>query len=190
MIMQSWNVRGLNSRTHQSAVRRLLENHNTDFLLLQETKMSLDLMSKTVNKIWRGASHMDVAAQGASGGIVTLWNSLEWSAIEHIAWRGVLTSLFRNNVTVEHVLITNFYGSQNLDGQKRQWKAVHNMRTSREDLDWIIAGDFNAKLSSRDQEGGTPFLDPGDRFMIAQVQVLHLVDIKCPGINYTWTNKR
>lgn len=64
------------------------------------------------------------------------------------------------------------------------------MRSSKEDLDWIIAGDFNAKLSSRDQEGGTPFLDPGDRFMIAQVQALHLVDIKCPGINYTWTNKR
>ncbi|GLJ42689.1 hypothetical protein SUGI_0885080 [Cryptomeria japonica] len=98
--------------------------------------------------------------------------------------------LFKNNESTEQVALTNFYGAQSLDGLKRQWAVVQSMRHSWADVDWIVAGDFNAKLSPTDQEGDLPSLDPRDHFMIAQLLELNLVDVIDPNSKFTWTNKR
>lgn len=51
MIVQTWNIMGLNKKSHQYVVGRLLENTKSDFLLLQESKMILASMAQTINKI-------------------------------------------------------------------------------------------------------------------------------------------
>jgi exonuclease III len=71
-----WNVRGLNADTRQREVRSKIEESECDIICLQETKceeFDWRLLRKFCPKKYDSFSY--APSQGASGGILVVWNS-------------------------------------------------------------------------------------------------------------------
>ena len=69
-----WNVRGLNSRVRQDAIRNLISNSRVDIVCLQETKMSVMSVGVILSSMGSDFTNwIDLPAAGASGGIVVAW---------------------------------------------------------------------------------------------------------------------
>jgi len=69
-----WNVRGLNSRARQDAMRTLVNSSRVDFVCLQETKMPVISQGVILSMLGSVFSHWVVLpAVGASGGILLAW---------------------------------------------------------------------------------------------------------------------
>lgn len=75
MIIISWNVRGLGRPANKSTVRRLIKANKVDLLLLQETKIHSDIES-VIFSVWgsRRCVWEWVPSDGASGGLIAIWN--------------------------------------------------------------------------------------------------------------------
>jgi hypothetical protein len=75
MRIISWNVRGLNDGNKRLQVRHLLKQWKADLVCLQETKLQ-SLSRSLIGSLW-GGHHVDwlfVGSNGASGGILLLWD--------------------------------------------------------------------------------------------------------------------
>ena len=74
-----WNVRGLNSAARQRAVREKIDESQCSIICLQETKCpSIDAR---FIRSWcprRFDQFAYVPSIGASGGLITIWNSLNF----------------------------------------------------------------------------------------------------------------
>jgi hypothetical protein len=71
-----WNVRGLNSKARQRAVRSKIEESNYSIIYLQKTKCA-SFDHKFIRKFCpkRFDCFAFVPSYGASGGILVIWNS-------------------------------------------------------------------------------------------------------------------
>ncbi|KAG2698544.1 hypothetical protein I3760_07G155600 [Carya illinoinensis] len=79
----SWNICWLNEANKRLRVRDLLQEWKADIVCLQETKLKL-IDRKIVRSLWRG-SHVDwsfLASNGASGGVVVMWDRLVVEKVE------------------------------------------------------------------------------------------------------------
>lgn len=82
MKVMSWNVRGLNKSHKQLALKNYVLEHKIDVLLLQETKMKKANFDNIAKYLWLGATYSYSDADGASGGLVVLWNPLRFNGSE------------------------------------------------------------------------------------------------------------
>ena len=84
MLAISWNVKGLGKGEKKRRVRRLVEAHKSGILFLQETKLrSFD--DRLVKALGGSVFNRGLAkdADGASGGLVSLWND-QLFEIKHV----------------------------------------------------------------------------------------------------------
>ncbi|KAK3219401.1 hypothetical protein Dsin_013371 [Dipteronia sinensis] len=75
MLAISWNVRGLGKCEKRKVVCRMVAKYKLVVVFLQETKLSV--FDSSVIRSQRGAvltRGVWVDAEGASGGLITLWN--------------------------------------------------------------------------------------------------------------------
>lgn len=69
-----WNVRGLNSRSRQDAVRTLIDSARVDVVCLQETKMPSISQRDVLSMLGADFNQFIVLPSvGASGGILVTW---------------------------------------------------------------------------------------------------------------------
>src|SRR6266540_6749056 len=77
-----WNVRGINSTNKWLSIREKIVESNCSIICLQETKRELFDAKYIKNFAPRRFDKYDyIHAQGASGGIIVIWNSAFYSAI-------------------------------------------------------------------------------------------------------------
>src|SRR4051812_5171154 len=78
-----WNIRGMNSENKLLAIRNCIDTSGCDILCLQETKrQDFDLAYiKTFCPI-RLDKFSFVPSRGASGGLITIWNSSMFSGTQ------------------------------------------------------------------------------------------------------------
>ncbi|KAG2705942.1 hypothetical protein I3760_05G081100, partial [Carya illinoinensis] len=79
----SWNVRRLNEDNKRLQIRHLLREWKADIVCLQETKLKL-INRNMVRSIW-SCTYVDwvyLAAKGASGGILVMWDRRVMEKIE------------------------------------------------------------------------------------------------------------
>lgn len=55
MIIVSWNVRGLGRPEKRLAVKKLVRRHKVEFLMLQETKVSTNVV-RIIHDVWGSQS--------------------------------------------------------------------------------------------------------------------------------------
>lgn len=67
-------MRGLNNPQKQYALKQIISQEKIYYVLIQETKMSSASFVKIASYIWPGARYLHMDADGASGGIATMWN--------------------------------------------------------------------------------------------------------------------
>ena len=120
----SWNVRGLNEESKRLRVRNLLSLWKVDIVCLQETKISWFTPS-LVHSLWR-CPYVEwcyVAVEGASGGILLMWDRRVVSKIDVCLGSYVAACNFRN---VEDGLVWAFAGvyGPNRDNLRRLWEEL------------------------------------------------------------------
>ncbi|KAK1308944.1 hypothetical protein QJS10_CPA09g01069 [Acorus calamus] len=124
-----WNIRGINDPAKRRAVRDLVAENQVQICCLQETKMEvLDLA--IVRDI--GAGFLDewvfMAARGASGGVLTCWNSALWKVVDSFVGEFALEVLLEDRVSGEQWSCVNIYGPHDDEGRVTMWEELSNSR--------------------------------------------------------------
>jgi exonuclease III len=75
MIVTSINIRGLGGRVKKRRIRDLVREQNVSFLAIQETKLEA-IFDNFCYSLWgsEDCSWAFVPAEGASGGMLSLWS--------------------------------------------------------------------------------------------------------------------
>lgn len=78
MKFLSWNSKGLGHPSKSNALRDLINQEKSEFVLVQETKQGHLQMSKIIaqHKQYKGCA---CESRGASRGIAMLWHQINWS---------------------------------------------------------------------------------------------------------------
>ncbi|KAK4383972.1 hypothetical protein Sango_3102500 [Sesamum angolense] len=139
-----WNVRGLNRRDHQVAVKELVSVFRLNFLGLLETRVSAInvLRIQTFLPRWSWFTDCDVPGN-------RIW----------IAWDDELLDVdvlnldvqfihCRINIRSAHlsVLVTVVYGANDSISRRGLWQDLVTLADSISDEPWIVGGDFNTVL--------------------------------------------
>jgi hypothetical protein len=185
----TWNVRGLNEGKKRLKIRNLLNKWKVDIACFQETKLQL-VSNQLVHSLWRCPykEWCHVASNGASGGILLMWDRRVVTKIDECLGRYVVACSFRN---VEDGMIWAFagvYGPNNINYRRLLWDELAGLM-SLWDMPWCIGGDFNATIFHSERSGGAGLrsaaLDFAD-FISDQ----GLMDLPLAGGVSTWANSR
>lgn len=152
MNIISWNIRGLNGAHKQEIIRNLIRDQRPNILMIQETKMKKDFLEKI--KFINMMSGETSDAEGASGGLLTLFNTKHFR-IEAIFNEGnVLLCHVHHIHSKENWFLLNLYAPNNKRGRQNYWTKVGNLVQSSNLKKGIIMGDFNTPLMDGEKIGG------------------------------------
>ncbi|XP_045791268.1 exodeoxyribonuclease-like [Trifolium pratense] len=188
MKIVSWNIRGLGGFEKRKDVGQLVGELKPFILCLQETKLQncdVFLCSNLWGSSFHGFSYRP--SVGASGGILTLWDSSEvemwWTeSREHVLWcHGRFTK------SGEEFYVANVYAPCDDGAQQRLWETISERLHSLVGKRVCVCGDFNAVKrvdERRSVRGGHCSLDhvPLSRF----IEDNSLVDLPLIGRKFTW----
>ncbi|KAK4384350.1 hypothetical protein Sango_3069500 [Sesamum angolense] len=145
-----WNVRGLNRRDHQVAVKELVSEFRLQFLGLLETRVSAINVSRIQTFLPRWSWFTDYDGPGNR-----IW----------IAWDNELLDVDVLNLDVQFihcrgtircahlsVLATVVYGSNDTISRRGLWQSLVTLGHSISDEPWIVGGDFNTVLDMSEGE--------------------------------------
>lgn len=151
-----WNIRGINSQGKWDALRGKIEESACHIICLQETKReSFDIfyLKKFCPR------HLDkfcfFPSDGASGGLIIIWNSSVLDGVMVQANTYAITVNFHNRLDNKNFHLTNVYGPSVSSEKIAFITWLINLDTSSFD-DWLLAGDFNLIRSAenRNKPGG------------------------------------
>lgn len=183
----NWNIRGINSKDKWLAISNKISESNCSIVCLQETKRETFDQSYLRNFCPARINKFDyVPSQGASGGILTVWNDSVFQG----------ECLFKNNFSIsirftsirnnQSWILTNIYGpcenSQRLEFI--DWFKNIQMPDS---SDWIIVGDFNYIRYPHNGNRGSGDINNMLHFNDA-IHSLALVEIPSKDRSFTWSN--
>ncbi|XP_045831047.1 exodeoxyribonuclease-like [Trifolium pratense] len=188
MKIISWNIRGLGGFEKRKEVLKLVGDLKPFIICLQETKLqSCDVF--LCSTLWGSSSHAFSfrPSVGASGGLLTLWDTSEvevWSteSREHVLWcRGRFVK------SGEEFLLANVYAPCDDGAKQVLWDSL-SMRIQASWREMVcVCGDFNAARhvdERRSVRGSQRSVDhiPFNRF----IEDNNLVDLPLVGRKFTW----
>jgi len=125
MKLVSWNARGLGGLEKRREVRELVKEKRPYVLCVQETKlMACD--GVLCASLW-GDANMDYSYRpsvGASGGLLTVWNSTEvevWSSFSQAHFLQIHGRFVQTN---EEFFLFNIYAPCDYRGKKDLWTSL------------------------------------------------------------------
>ncbi|KAL0294302.1 UNVERIFIED_CONTAM: hypothetical protein Sangu_3221500 [Sesamum angustifolium] len=138
-----WNVRGLNMREHQIAVRNLVADSRLHFIGLLETRVTLPNVTRVQSNLlprWKWFSDYNNPGN---------WIWLAWNdefidvdvvdiGVQYIHCRILIHSLHT------YVLVTVAYGDNEIGARRELWQALCNIAGLTGQEPWLVGGDFNA----------------------------------------------
>ena len=110
MKIVSWNCRGLGGIQKLEVIKRFKTMEAASILLLQETKKSAEDSVSAIKSIWPNGNGIATNAIGASGGLLSWWNTNKYdfhSAIENRNW---LLIKLENKESKDQFWVGNVYG--------------------------------------------------------------------------------
>jgi exonuclease III len=145
MKIISWNIRGLGGVVKLKEVRKLIGESNPSIVCLQETKLPLcdDFLCTS---LWGNSPHAFSfrPSVGASGGLLTIWDSVEvevWSSIsrDHVLWchRRFIS-------TGEEFFVANVYAPCDDGAKQGLWNYLSIRIQPLFGKRVCVCGDFNA----------------------------------------------
>ena len=185
----SWNVRGLGQTSRYDDVLPELASTRPSFVSLQETKLS-QLTGAKRNSFLpvQLASCATVDADGASGGILTSWDSTLCHLESTHARTFSLTTCFQLAADSSCFTLTNVYAPM-ISADRPHFFAELFEVTTLTRGPWIIMGDFNLTRFACDKNTTSFNAFEVGRFNDL-INSLALVEIPLVDHAYTWSNKR
>ena len=187
MNLGSWNVRGLNKRSHQKEVIHFILQNKISLVGLLETKvksMNFDKITRKINKNWRWDSNL---SHHGNGRIIIGWDNNIWdlqvcsASAQHISCK---VKFLENNVSF---MVTFVYAFNEGGDRIPLWNYISSVNT----VDpWCILGDFNSVLYCSERSDNQVNWTSYNQQFKDCISASHLDDIKAVGEVYTWYNNR
>jgi exonuclease III len=183
----SWNARGLGRQDKCTDVKAALSFPAPNFICLQESKLqvidSFKASSFLPNQV---RSFVFIPSLGASGGVITAWNDLDFSCDSTIAKTYSLTTKFSSRTSDLQFTLTNVYGPRE-SALKQDFIDEILSLLPLVSGPWAVLGDFNMTLSPLDRSNDNFDAAEAARFA-ALVDSLKMMEIPLLDRLYTWSN--
>ncbi|XP_058725904.1 uncharacterized protein LOC131597211 [Vicia villosa] len=125
------------------------------------------------------------AAEGRSGGILTLWRTRTVSIIS--SFRGTCYLGTKVNWKNGVYYIVNVYSPYSLIFKRGLWAELLEMKQGFSDGEWIIGGEFNAVKRRNERVGSSIDSNASERREFADfIEGIGLVDVPCKGKIFSW----
>jgi len=185
----SWNVRGFGHSSRCEDVLTELLSVRPSFVSLQETKLPhLTNVKKRSFLPARLASCATVDATGASGGILTAWDSTLCTIVSTVEHPFTLTTRFVMAADNTRVTLTNVYAPTTSADRPSFFAELTDISNSTQGP-WIVLGDFNLTRYANDKNQGAFNATEAARYSDI-INSLALIEIPLVDRAFTWSNKR
>src|SRR4051812_23689770 len=141
MIILSLNMRGGGSRVKRKRVGFHIQKGDVDICFIQETKLS-SLDPQLVKELW-GDNNVEwsfLDANGASGGILTMWKNDFFTLIFCFRGEGFLGLCVEKEGKL--IYFVNVYASCDNASRMRTWKKISEFKNNNIGGYWCVGGDF------------------------------------------------
>jgi hypothetical protein len=186
-IILFWNIRGLNASGKWEAVRNKLEESACSIVCLQETKRDHFDMAFIKNFAPRHFDCFDfVPADGASGGLLTLWSSSCFHGTVTEKEKFCLTVIFSLLHNGDIWTLSNIYGPC-VDPDRSIFVDWFRNCDVNDSINWLFWGDFNfyRSVANRNRPGG----NIADTLIFKNaIGHLGLIELPIKGRAFTWNN--
>lgn len=183
----SWNVRGLNDLAKRRCIRSVVSTFNRSVVCLQESKVNF--VSQSFLRSCCGSS-IDrcqfLPAVGASGGLITCWNSKIFSCSEVLIRKHSLTLLLTYSASGKCFYLTNVYGPPTWNGKDEFCSELLNL-VSICSPSWVICGDFNF-TKNQSKRKGSCWSNKAMAMFADLISNLAMIDLPLSNQNFTWSN--
>ncbi|KAL0307681.1 UNVERIFIED_CONTAM: hypothetical protein Scaly_2975200 [Sesamum calycinum] len=181
-----WNVRGLNRRDHQVAVRDLVTEFRLHFIALLKTRvmpsnvcrLQAGLLSK-----WRWF----VDYPGPGNRIWIAWND-NFIDVDILDIR---TQFVHCRVLIhdmhEPILTTVVYGANDVSARRELWQGLTDLAVS-VDLSWLVGRDFNAVLDMSEVSGASGDIRVAMNEFNDCILQTGLISLPMQGERFSWHN--
>lgn len=188
MKVVSYNVRRLGGFAKRAEVRRFVQEKLPYVLCLQESKFSVvdDLL---ITSLWgnRSFRYSYQTSVGASGGIITIWDTslvvvtCSWSFRHVLVIKGkVISSGLK-------FIIANTYAPCDTTTKHNLWAHLSQFILNNTDVNLCICGDFNVVRSEDERKGrGSAFRQVDIDNLNNFIDACFLIDLPLCGRLFTW----
>ncbi|XP_022032792.1 uncharacterized protein LOC110933899 [Helianthus annuus] len=144
MNFLSINACGIGGTGKADWIKGLKQEHDIDFLLIQETKKD-DISRVSISNFWGNKEfNMEFASSvGMSGGLLCIWDPVLFEASSYVKKNKFLIVSGKIKGSGLILNVVNVYAPQSVSAKKDVWFELSNCL---EDLPgmWVVGGDFNA----------------------------------------------
>lgn len=182
-----WNIRGLNDPDKWPSIRNKIEESNASIICLQETKkMSFDASFIRGFAPRRFDKFAYVPSEGASGGLLVIWNSKLFEGQVLLEESFGIAISFTSAISAENFTLVNVYGPCNGVARENFVAWLFSLDIA-DDALWLLLGDFNFYrfAENRNQEGA----NLNDIAIFNEIiSYLGLIELPIKGRAFTWSN--
>ncbi|GMI64932.1 hypothetical protein HRI_000162500 [Hibiscus trionum] len=183
MKLLSWNVQGLGKPRARSRLHATLRDVCPSVVFLMETKLQVGEMLR-VRRRWGFQYGIEVSSRGRSGGLFFAWKidcdvtlrSYSERHIDVIISRDAEDQCWR---------FTGFYGAPEEHLRNKSWALLRQLDDSPE-IPWMVMGDFNEILYTREKQGGKVRMQRQVDAFQAAIDDCGLSDIGYSGRWFMW----
>ncbi|KAL0298100.1 UNVERIFIED_CONTAM: putative ribonuclease H protein [Sesamum calycinum] len=181
-----WNVRGLNRRDHQVAVKELVAEFRLQFLGLLETRVSAINVSRIQTFLPRWSWFTDYDGPGNR-----IWIAWDDELVEvHVLDLDVQFIHCRITIRCAHlsVLATVVYGANDTISRRGLWQKLVTLANSISDEPWIVGGDFNTVLDMSEVCGSSADIRLAMTEFRDCILDTSLIHLPVQGERFSWHN--
>ncbi|KAK2650617.1 hypothetical protein Ddye_018106 [Dipteronia dyeriana] len=163
--------------------------HKPIVLFLQETK--LDSFDSGIIRSLGGdflSRGIGSDAEGASGGLITLWNESQFSVNSCISLKRCIILEGELLRLKKQLVLCNVYAANSETERKELWEYILNVQSS-SSFPWCIGGDFNTILDPSERIGAGCDMSSIQNFNSFVLRA-KVVDLPLQYISFTWSNNR
>ncbi|KAL0309058.1 UNVERIFIED_CONTAM: hypothetical protein Sradi_5848100 [Sesamum radiatum] len=182
-----WNVRGLNRRDHQVAVRDLVSEFRLYFIALLENRV----MQSNVTRIQSGVLsrwRWFVDYAGPGNRIWIAWND-ELIDVEVL---NVDSQFVHCRVLIhelhETILTTVVYGANEMSARRELWQGLIELAVTVGNVPWLVGGDFNAVSDMSEVSGASGDIRVAMNEFNDCILQTGLLSLPMQGQCFTWHN--
>ncbi|KAL0295646.1 UNVERIFIED_CONTAM: hypothetical protein Scaly_3095000 [Sesamum calycinum] len=181
-----WNVRGLNRRDHQVAVKELVAEFRLQFLGLLETRVSAINVSRIQTFLPRWSWFTDYDGPGNR-----IWIAWDDELLDvHVLDLDIQFIHCRITIRCAHlsVLATVVYGANDTISRRGLWQKLVTLANYISDEPWIVGGDFNTVLDMSEVCGSSADIHLAMMEFRDCILDTGLIHLPVQGERFSWHN--
>lgn len=183
-----WNVRGLNKRDHQNAVRELITEFKLELIGLVETRVRATNVESVQRCIKNNWSWFTDYVSGPGNRLWLGWNDEEVDVQVLDTHQQYLHCKVEKRRTHKSFVLTVVYAANDQGPRKALWDRLKYMAPLLEEDSWLLMGDFNCVLDSSEICGPSAVSSEAMEDFSNCLVEARLVSLPVTGMNFTWHN--